>query len=53
MGGSNRLTKAVQITRSPRLVIHMGKVGVAGKRYPVAIEEVSDDETVCKPGDIT
>ena len=28
--------------RSPRLVGHVGKVGVAGKGYPIAIKEVFD-----------
>ncbi len=31
----------------------MGKVGVAGEGYPLAIEEVFDGESVCKPGDLT
>lgn len=29
------------------------RTGVAGKGYPVAIKEVFDGETVCKPGDLT
>ncbi len=50
-GLSIQLSRRHQL-RSPCLVSHVGKVGVAGERYTVAMKEVFDGEAVCKPGDL-